>query len=272
MRGESAATTYLLYDGHRARVDLRNHAVVRAMKLDGVAPRPVSRVLLDAVPEVPEITTPVVPAVGARSVLPGIAVGTVMRVTRADSAEYYVALVDGVQRVGEVAADLIRFTYAHRRDIDAVAPGVIGSVPIVNELPVGRFPDHGGVADGSVLCTRSGAVLVGDSLPLDGDRVAAQLVQADEAGPGVDSFAMPAGRSAFVRATGASGEGVATGALYLVNDSGVVFGIRDVQAAERLGLANPVPAPWPVLARLPRGPELSVEGASVRRDSVGPTP
>lgn len=271
-RGESAATTYLLYDGRRARVDLRNHAVVRALKLDGVAPRPVSRALLDAVPEVPEITTPVVPAVGAPSVLPGIPVGTVLRVTRANSAEYYVALADGVQRVGEVAADLISFTYAHRRDIDTVAPGVIGSVPIVNELPVGRFPDHGGVADGSVLCARPGAVSVGDSLPLEGDRAAMQLVQADEAGPGVDSFAMPAGRSAFVRATGASGEGVATGALYLVNDSGVVFGIRDVQAAERLGLANPVPAPWPVLARLPRGPELSVEGASVRRDSVGPTP
>jgi type VII secretion protein EccB len=271
-RGESAATTYLLYDGHRARVDLRNHAVVRALKLDGLAPRPVSRALLDAVPEVPEITTPVVSGVGAPSVLPGVPVGTVMRLNRADSAEYYVALAEGVQRVGEVAADLVRFTYAHRRDIDAVAPGVIGSVPIVNELPVARFPERGGVADSSVLCTRSGAVLVGDSLPLDGDRVARQLVQADQAGPGVDSFAMPPGRSAFVRVTGASGEGAATGALYLVNDSGVVFGIRDQDAAERLGLANPVPAPWPVLARLPRGPELSVEGASVGRDSVGPTP
>src|SRR4029453_18470281 len=35
-RSESAATTYLLYNGWRARVDLRNLAVVRALKLDRV--------------------------------------------------------------------------------------------------------------------------------------------------------------------------------------------------------------------------------------------
>ena len=54
-RGESAATTYLLYDGQRAAVDLRNVAVVRALRLDGVVPVPVSRTLLDLVPEVPAI-------------------------------------------------------------------------------------------------------------------------------------------------------------------------------------------------------------------------
>jgi hypothetical protein len=83
---------------------------------------------------------------------------------------------------------------------------------------------------------------------------------------------MPPGRSAFVRATGVSGAGAATGAQFLVNDAGVLFGIRDMDAAERLGLANPVPAPWALLAHLPRGPELSVQSASVGRDSVGATP
>jgi len=114
---------------------------------------------------------------------------------------------------------------------------------------------------------------VGDALPVDGDRAVVALAQADEAGPGVDSFAMPPGRSAYVRAAGVSGEGAATGALYFVNDSGVVFGIRDEDAARRIGLTTPaVPAPWPLLAQLPRGPELSVQSASVGRDSVGPTP
>lgn len=270
-RGESAATTYLLYGGRRARVDLRNHAVVRALKLDGIAPREVSRALLDALPEVPEISAPVVPRAWAPSVLPTVPNGTVVRLMRADSAEYYVALAGGVQRVGEVAADLIRFTYSLRRDIVTVAPGLIGNVPIVEELAVTTFPDRGGVAESPVLCTQSGAVLVGDSLPDDDDR-AVQLAQADEAGPAVDSFAMPPGRSAFVRAAGVSGEGAATGAQYLINDSGVLFGIRDADAAERLGLSSPVPAPWAVLAHLPRGPELGVQSASVGRDSVGPTP
>lgn len=271
-RGESAATTYLLYDGRRARVDLRNQAVVRALKLDGVAPRPVSRALLDAVPAVPDIVVPSVPSAGAPSVLPGLPNGTVLRLMRAASAEYYVALAGGVQRVGEVAADLVGFTYSLRRPIITVAPGLIGSVPIVDELPVTTFPDRGGVADTPVLCIRSGAVLVGDSLPVEGDRAVVHLAQADGAGPRVDSFVMPSGRSAFVRAAGVSGEGAAIGAQYLVNDSGVLFGIRDTDAADRLGLTNPVPAPWALLAHLPRGPELSVQAASIGRDSVAPAP
>jgi hypothetical protein len=82
---------------------------------------------------------------------------------------------------------------------------------------------------------------------------------------------MSPGRSAFVRAAGVSGAGAATGAQYLVDDHGVLFGIRDADAAERLGLTSPVPAPWTLLAHLPRGPELSVQSASVVRDSVGPT-
>lgn len=269
-RGESAATAYLLYDGRRAGVDLRNHAAVRALKLDGIAPRPVSRALLDAVPEAPGITAPVIPAAGVSSVLPGFSVGTVVRLTRAGSAEYYVVLADGVQRVGEVAADLIRFTYSTRRDIVTVAPDLIGNAPIVDELPVATFPDRADIAESPLLCTQSGAVLVGDSLRSEGEGAVA-LAQADDAGGNVDSFAMRPGRSAFVRAASVSGEGAATGALYFVNDSGVMFGIRDADAAQRLGLANPGSAPWTLLAQLPRGPELSVQRASVERDSVGPT-
>jgi len=269
-RGESAATTYLLYDGRRARIDLRNHAVVRALKLDGVVPRPVSRALLDVVPEAPEIVAPPIAGSEAPSVLPGFSSGTVVRLMRADSTEYYVTLARGVQRVGEVAADLIRFTYALRRDIVTVAPGLIGNVPIVEELPVTTFPDRGGVLESPVLCTQSEAVLVGDALPVDDGR-AVHLAQADEAGASIDSFAMPPGRSAFVRAADVSGAGAATGARYLVDDSGVLFGIRDEDAANRLGLNNPVPAPWALLAHLPRGPELSVQNASVGRDSIGPT-
>jgi type VII secretion protein EccB len=269
-RGESAATTYLLYDGRRARVDLRNHATVRALRLDGIAPRPVSRALLDVLPEAPEISAPVIVRDGfSPSVLPGVSVGTVMRLTRAGSTEYYVALDAGVQRVGEVAADLIRFTYASRRDIATVAPDLIGRVPIVDDLPVTTFPERGGADESPVLCAQSEAVLAGDSLP-SADGVGVQLAQGDDAGPRVDRFTMPAGRSAFVRAASVSGDSATTGALFFVNDFGVLFGIRDTDAATRLGLTTPVLAPWALLAQLPRGPELSIEAASVGRDSVGP--
>jgi type VII secretion protein EccB len=282
VQSESAATTYLLYGGWRARVDLRNHAVVRALRLDGVAPRPVSRVVLDALPEAPQIAAPHIPGAGAASASRGFTVGTVVRVVRAGATEYYVVLADGVQRIGEVAADLIRFTNAQRgRDIVTVAPDVIGTLPAVDDLPVTTFPERAGVTDDAVLCAqwRSGApgggantvLLVGDSLPLEGS-LPVNLAQADGDGPDVDSVYIPLGRSAYVRATDAAAGG-GTGALYVITDSGVVFGVHDDDAARRLGLSvAPVPGPWPVLARLPRGPELSVQAASVVRDSVGAAP
>jgi type VII secretion protein EccB len=278
-RGENAASTYLLYDGRRAKVDLRNQAVVRALQLDDVAPRPVSRALLDALPEAPEITVPAVAGAGAPSILPEFPVGTVVRLARTASSDYYVFLSGGVQRVGEVAADLIRFTQPDgRRDIASVAPALIGALPNVDELPVATYPVSGGVADFPVLCTRwwwsqtadavNTAVLTGHSRPTAESPTF--LAQADGAGAGVDNVVLPRGASAYVRAAAVTGDGAATGPRYLISDAGVAFGIHDDDAATRLGLTTPpVPAPWPVLARLPRGPELSVESASVERDSVG---
>jgi ESX secretion system ATPase EccB len=278
---ESAATTYLLYGGWRARVDLRNHAVVRALRLDGVAPRPVSRALLDALPEAPQIAAPHIPGAGSPGPpsLHGFTVGTVVRVVRAEATEYYIVLADGVQRIGEVAADLIRFTDSQSgRVIITVAPDVIGAVPMVDALPVTTFPERGGVADETVLCAQwrpaadgraTTAVLVGNSLPLDSGNTAINLAQADGQGSSVDTIFVPHGRSAYVRARGITGDDGNAGTLYVVNDSGVVFGVHNEDAAKRLGLTTPVPAPWPVLARLPRGPELSVQAASVVRDSIG---
>jgi type VII secretion protein EccB len=279
-RSESAASTYLLYDGRRAKVDLRNRAVVRALRLDGVTPRPVSRALLDATPEAPEISAPHIPGAGSPSALRGFPVGSVVRIARATADEYYVVLATGVQRVGQVAADLIRFTDSQNdRDIHTVPPDVIGAVPIVDTLRVSSFPDAGGVSPDRIVCvrwklTRAGAktiVLVGDSLSADSSSVT--LAQSDGDGPNVDSFSIPRRRSAYVRSIGLDDDGASTGALYFVTESGVVFGLRDEDTAKHLGLpGSPVPAPWPVLVRLPRGPELSKDAASIARDSVaGPS-
>jgi len=194
--------------------------------------------------------------------------------------EYYVVLGGGVQRVGGVAADLIRFTDSQRdREIATVAPDVIGAVSAVDPLPVTTFPEHGGVSAEPVLCAHwraagngaNSTVLMGNSLAHDGTAV--KLAQADGDGPNVDEVVFPPGRSAYVRATGVTGAGDTTAALYYVNDLGVVFGVHDQDAAHQFGLAGPaVRAPWAVLARLPRGPELSKEAASIARDTVaGPS-
>ncbi len=281
-RGEGPASTYLLYDGSRAEVDLRNQAVVRALRLEGVAPKPVSRALLDSLPEVRPIAAPPIAGVGTAGPpsLDGIPVGAVVRVVRAESTDYYAVVRDGVQRIGEVAADLIRFTYPGGLDeVPSLAPSAIARTRIVQALSVEDLPQRAREpvgADGpGAVCVHwqsdpadkpaHSAVLTGE-LPVAGDRLAS-LARADGGGPNVDAVAVPAGRSIDVRAASIAGDDGATGPRYLVSDLGVRYGIHDDEAATHLGLTGPpAPAPWPVLAALPRGPELSADAALVVRD------
>ncbi|MBZ4511905.1 type VII secretion protein EccB, partial [Mycobacterium avium subsp. hominissuis] len=100
----AGSPAYLLHDGHRARVDLADAAVVRTLRLEGRAPRLVSQSLLEAVPEAAPIAVPRIPGLGgAAPGLPGFAIGTVLRIIRADGDEYYAVLAGGVQRIGRVA-------------------------------------------------------------------------------------------------------------------------------------------------------------------------
>lgn len=280
-RSESAATTYLLYDGRRAQVDLRDPAVVWALRLDGVEPRPVSRTLLDALPEAPAISPPHLPGAGRPGMIAGVRVGTVVRVTGVDAADYFVVLADGIQRVGEVAANLIRIIDSQgSREIVSVSPDVVGSAPMVDTLPVATFPARAGttlgVADVATLCAQwqpdgpRTVLQVTDSLPVDS--IPVDLAQGDGEGAKLDSVVMPAGRSAYVRSTALTGDGGDSAPLYLVTDSGVLFGIHDRDTAKILGVeGEPVAAPWPLLSRLPRGPELSRDSALVALDSI-PSP
>lgn len=268
---------YLLYDGQRAVVDLADTAVVRALRLEGHVPLVVSQSLLNAVPEAPPITAPRIRGAGGKAAgLPDFPVGSVLRITRGDGDEYYAVLSAGVQRVGQVAADLLRFSAAQATATTiAVAPDVIRGARIVDTLPVATFPDRA-PGNGSLnstantVCVSSGptasghpgaAFLTASSLPLPVDQVPVTLSQADGRGPALDAVYLPAGRSAYVRG--------GAGARYLVTDTGVRFAIPDDDAAHDLGLqADAVPVPWPMLAVLPSGPELSRANASVARDVV----
>ncbi len=85
------------------------------------------------------------PGAGLPGALAGLRVGTVVRVTRVDANDYFVVLADGVQRIGEVAADLIRITDSQgRREVASVSPDAVGDVPIVDSLPVSTFPQRAG--------------------------------------------------------------------------------------------------------------------------------
>ncbi len=277
----SGSPAYLLYNGQRAAVDLADTAVVRALRLEGRGPHIVSQALLNAVPEAAPITAPRIPDAGAKAAgLPGFPVGGVLRVIRGDGDEYYVVLATGIQRIGAVAADLLRFSNSRgTTNIITVAPDVIRASPIVDTLPVATFPDRpardGGMdgADTTVCAAwapsapgpsdQAGiAFLTGTGLPVPDGQVPVTLSQADGNGPALDAVYLPPGRSAYVRGNGR------VGTRYLVTDTGVRFAIHDDDAAHDLGLPAATLAPWPVLAALPSGPELSRQNASVARDTI----
>ncbi|UQX10509.1 type VII secretion protein EccB [Candidatus Mycobacterium methanotrophicum] len=268
----SGGSTYLLYDGRRAVVNLNEPAVVRALGLDGRVPLAVSSTLLNAVSEAPPITTPRIADVGTRgsSALPGFTVGSVLRVARADRDEYYVVVGHGIQRIGRVVADLLRFTDSRgARTVIAVAPDFIRSAPTVTDLPVATFPDRAPtpLTDSTTLCVgwRHGDVAMSaGGPPIPAGQEPVKLSQADGNGPALDAVYLSPGHCAYVRATGLSGSNPQAGTRYLITDTGVRFAIHDDDAAHDLGLPDTaIPAPWPLLAKLPAGPELSRANASV---------
>ncbi len=283
VRPASGGSTYLLYDGHRAVVNLDESSVVRALGLEGRVPLAVSPVLLNAVPEAPPITAPRIPNAGKRGPagLPGFPVGSVLRITRTGGDEYYVVLRGGVQRVGQVAADLVRLSDSQgTRTAISVAPDLIRATPTVAELPVSTFPGRAPtLLDGrnTTLCvtwthrSSGGAEIsfLAGGLPVPTGQQPVTLSQADGSGTAVDAVYLPPGRSAYVRAASLSGDNARAGTRYLITDTGVRFAIRDDDAAHDLGLPDTaIPAPWPVMAKLPSGPELSRAKASVAQDTV----
>lgn len=281
--GPAGSPTYLLYQGHRALVDLADPVVVRALKLEERTPRIVSQYLLNAIPEAPPITVPRIRHAGepSQAGVAGFSIGTVLTLTRSDGAEFYLVLGGGVQRIGQVAADLLRFSDSQgAANLIAVAPDVIRAAAMVNTAAVSTFPDRVSTpldgSDTTFCVTWSPArsvrpdigFMAGSGLPLPGGEAAVTLAQADGKGPALDAVYLPSGRSAYVAVQSLTGDGARAGSRYLVTDSGVRFAVHDDQAARRLRLPAAIPAPWPILATLPAGPELSQEKASVAHDVV----
>ncbi|KZS84128.1 type VII secretion protein EccB [Mycobacterium persicum] len=280
----SGAPAYLLYHGRRAVVDLADSAVLRALRLEGRTPRVVSQSLLSAVPEVPPISAPPISHAGEPTTA-GFPVGTVLSLTRDVNEEFYVVLKTGVQRIGRVAADLLRFSDSQGNiHVVAAAPDAIRSAPIANVLPLSTFPDEvatSGADSATTLCVTwlpaqsdrpELAFLTGSGLPLPAAAAPVTLAQADGRGPALDAVYLPPGRSAYAAARSLSGAEIRTVWRYLVTDTGVRFAIRDDEAARHLGLPAPVPAPWPIVAALPQGPELGRQEASVAHDTVSARP
>ncbi|CAN5783977.1 type VII secretion protein EccB [soil metagenome] len=260
-----SGTTYLLYTGRRARVDLNDPAVARVLGTERVRPARVSRALLEMVPEVPAIMPPQIPGAGTPgpAALAGFMIGDVVQVQQATGPEFLVVLAGGVQRVGRVAADLI----GHRGPntaVTALAPAVVNQLPRLGVLAVETFPESVGPVrgDGSgAICATWAAGST--EIVLGAPQVTVGLAQADGPGPLTDGVSLPPGHSAYVRAEGTPG---ATG--WLVTGQGVRFRVADEEAARILGLPEPVAVPRAVLDALPSGPDLSRSAALTAYDAL----
>lgn len=280
-----AGQTYLVFNGRRARVDLRNSAVQRAFRLTSI-PRRVSVGLLNAIPESRPLDPPTVPGDGAPAPFASLArhrVGSVVRIERAGGEEFFLIQRDGVQRVNAAVADLIRFA-------DANAGAEFPTVPAedVAEVPQTRTPFDFAhypsavpavlpIEDSRVACLawspgdrdqQRTAITVADDLPLPKGMRPVKLAQADGPGDALDEVFLPPGRGAVVRSV-VPGQDFGTGTIFLVTDQGVKFGVPSVEVARALGLGERFdPAPEAIVRLLPTGPALDPQAAVLTFDRV----
>ncbi|SDN13764.1 type VII secretion protein EccB [Allokutzneria albata] len=264
----------------RAKVDLGNAAVRETFQLTGQKARKVSSGLLNAIPEVAELRAPEIAQRGEPTAFGSgnHKVGSVVRMERArGDYQFYVLLKNGKQQVSETVAQLIRSTTAGTGWAEMPDNEMI-HLQAVNSLQVKDFPRVAptilNIEKAPVTCLGwtpkdgrpTSAVTVGDSLGPNVKPV--QLAQADGNGEALDSFYLPPGRGAVVRAA-TSEYDLQTGPIQLVSDRGVKFGIPDTRTAEGLGLAAPyLPAPESILRLLPEGPRLDPREARRVFDAV----
>ncbi|HEU5469630.1 MAG TPA: type VII secretion protein EccB [Actinophytocola sp.] len=284
----------------RAKVDMSKGAVRAALNLDAGSLRKITIGMLNAIPEAPELRPPPIRGSGetpAGFSVQNLKVGAVFQVERAGAAEQdiYVVQRDGIEPIKRSTADLIRFTESlNAREIPTVPPSAITQVPNKNvdvieddDFPAAQ-PEILTPVSNRVAClgwTVRGegdnaeshtAVHVGIEVPLprkaDGSRYTSVGISTPGAnGQRIDHFFMPPGRAAVVR--GASSKvDFGTGPIYLVSDTGVKYGVPDLQTAEVLGLSNQIPAYLAITDLLPNGAQLSAQAVKQTYDSVPVAP
>ena len=303
MTGEQAllathrGSTYLVWNGHRSRIDPADRAVTFNLGLDPGATRPVelSNALFDAMPATEPLVVPRIPEAGTPSkLLPGSVVGRVLQ-TRDASGEvsaFYVLLPEGVQKVTAFVADLVRTADSQGAAApQLVAPDKLVDLPEVQVLNVGFYP--GGKLDfvdadaNPVSCVgwtkTSGdpqaAVTVysgrGLPVPQSQDARIVDLVRdsRDPASVQAQQTLLLPGAANFVATTGAAAAADSRESLYWVSAQGVRYGVEWTQnTLQALGIdpGRAVQAPWPMVRAFAAGPAISRSDALVERDVIGP--
>lgn len=274
---------YLVIGGRKHRIDAGD-AVAAAYDLRDKAARPASAMLLAAIPDGRPLGT-LEPADAGEdsSVLPGRAVGDVVRVVRPGEADrFYLVLAAGVREVSEPVANLVRATLGANRSRppDTVRLEQINTLPRVSVPGLSGYPDVlprivSGPDAGTVCWQwgpdgRGGTVIAPAVAPVPPGQATTRLAQADGAGDRLDEVSLPAGAALVACAVSQgsdcsarrdrSGE-QADRSLWLVSGTGVGYPIAGDETATALGIRSWTPVPTDALRALPSGPTLDVAQA-----------
>ncbi|MGW5386497.1 type VII secretion protein EccB [Nocardia sp. NPDC003963] len=283
---QRADSTYLIYDGKRARLDMNDPVISRSLRLDQHSPRPVGVGLLNASRQVAPLTPPAIAQIGEPG--PGrlalVPIGGVIRAPGVDTDSLYVVLAEGVQPISEFTAEVIRNADSQGMSgITEIPPDQLVGVPLVHRLPIDDFPHEIPrilpAEEAPVSCISwsrptdalAAAITVsaGRELPLSGTAKSVPLTSADGVGDRLDAVYLPPGTGEYVQATGTEPASSRPGTLFYISDNGIRFGVPDRDTAAVLGLpADPRPAPWPLIGPLVAGPTLSVEAALMSHDVI----
>ena len=287
--------TYVIWGGHRSRIDPTDRSVTFTLGLDPGKTYPVemSNALFDAMPATEPIAAPAIQDAGVPSQwVPGVAVGSVLETRDSNGAVsgFYALLPGGVQKISSFVADLLRTANAQGSIApQLVSPDKLVNIPVVNVLDVGFYPDSKlefvDTDANPVTCVgweklssdrqASITVLNGRGLPIPTamDTHLVKLVRDDRNPESVEAdqaLVLP-GAANFVATT----SGVATSntkeSLYWVSPQGARFGIEWESATlNALGLDpnRAVQAPWPIVRTFAPGPAISRSAALVARDTI----
>ncbi|OLO99750.1 type VII secretion protein EccB [Mycolicibacterium porcinum] len=297
---ESGGTTYLVYGGVRAPIDMSDPVLLNGLHLQGAATRPMSSSVLNTFPLVDPITPVAIQGSGEPGPLgPEHPVGAIVKSVDSRGEQLYVVLREGLQPVSQATADIIRYGASGEETTGQaaeIAPATLAEVPTVHRLTTDHYPQQSPRIvppnPDRVVCMawqRSNTdaranvrLLVGHRLPTAEGAQMVRLASADGGGAGADSVYLTPGAGEYVQATGNDPDSRSTGQLFYVSDTGVRYHIKDFPTAEVLGVAGvkvpdgpanaPQWAPWPVLSLLPAGPELSQEAALVAHDGMAADP
>ncbi|MGO4615585.1 type VII secretion protein EccB [Nocardia sp. 2YAB30] len=293
---QSKSVTYLIYDNKRARIDTGTNAVMDALGIRGATPRPISEGLINAIPEVLPIEPPRIDDPGATPNYPigDHKVGEVVQET--GTQQHYVVLLDVLQPISPLTADIIRNANPGATRNPKIEPYERTAANVASRLPVQDYPETAPTLvqakDRRVSClswkpitaaARAAgggnhaelAIVTGVDLPMPSDARPVPLAQADDSGPNVDSVYFKPGSGAFVQTTGIEPDSQRRDSLFYVSDTGVRYGIKNDDAAKALGMhqdsgVTPERAPWLIVGLLASGPTMGREEAMVAHDGVAP--